>query len=99
MKKKTKVTETVIDEKRVEADGLTYTYALLKREGKRVSNFRIPLYSIKVGLTDELGKYTAAETDELFCDLGKAMVFYDRLVRNLATPIDLCYVVEDEIMR
>lgn len=99
MKAKLKFTETVVEKRTVKKDSMTYSYALLKHESKKLSSFRIPLYAIRIGLTDELGTYTEAQTDELFSDLGKAMVFYDRLIRNLATPIDLAYVVEDEILR
>ena len=97
MKKRTKVTETVIGTKTIEKDGYVYNYTLVKRESRRVVSFRIPLYSIKIELTDPNGKKTEAESHDIFSDLGKAIVFYDRLVRNLATPIDLAYVIEDEI--
>ena len=97
MKKRIKVTETVIGAKTVEKDGYVYCYTLLKRESRRVVSFRIPLYSIKIELTDPSGNKTEAESRDIFSDLGKAIVFYDRLVRNLATPIDLAYVIEDEI--
>ena len=48
-------------------------------------------------ISDPEGDTTSAETRELFADIGKAVSFFDKLVRNLATPIDLAYIVEDEI--
>ncbi len=99
MKKKLKLIETEVGTKTIEKDGFVYVYTLIKRESRRVSSFRIPLYSIKIELSDPEGNKTEAESSDLFSDLGKAIVFYDRLVRNFATPIDLAYVVEDEILR
>ena len=99
MKKKLKLIETEIGNRNIEDNGYIYSYTLIKRESKRVSSFRIPLYSIKIELTDPEGNKTEAQSDDLFSDLGKAIVFFDRLVRNLATPVDLAYVVEDEILR
>lgn len=99
MKKRLKLIETVVGRKTVESGGYVYTYTLIKRESRRISSFRIPLYSIKIELSNPAGEKTEALSHDLFSDLGKAIVFYDRLVRNLATPIDLAYVVEDEILR
>ena len=48
-------------------------------------------------MTDIDGKKTEATAKDLFADVGKALVFYDRMVQNLATPIDLPYIIEDEL--
>ena len=77
--------------------GYTYVYTLSVSESGRVASYKLPLYSISVELTDPEGDTTSAETRELFADIGKAVSFFDKLVRNLATPIDLAYIVEDEI--
>ena len=39
----------------------------------------------------------ARTPEELMADMDKALSFYDKIVKNLATPIDLAYVVEDEM--
>ena len=70
-----------------ESEGYSYTYELILREGERTHDWRLPLYSVKISMTDPDGRTSQREATELF----------DRLVRNLATPIDLSYVVEDEV--
>ena len=82
----------------VTSEGASYKYTLWVRESDRVASFRLPLYSISIDMRTSDGKETAARTGDVFSDLGKATVFYERLVENLATPINLAYVLEDEIM-
>ncbi len=97
MKNSSKTTKTAIrTEERIE-DGFVYKYILNMEESIRVASYKLPLYSISVKLTDRDGNTTAADTKQIFADLGKAFSFFDMLVRNLATPIDLPYIVEDEI--
>lgn len=91
------VKETVIKTESIEYDGAIYSYGLMKHESSRVSSYRIPLYSIEISFTDTAGNTTSAQTGELFSNINKAFEFYDKMVRNLATPIDLVYVVEDEM--
>lgn len=90
------LTECVLKETR-EADGIIYTYTLILHEDKKLTSIGIPLYSISVDMISvESGRHTSATTKELFADEQKAKLFFDKLVRNLATPIDLAYIVEDE---
>lgn len=77
-------------------DGIIYEYFLLSGESSRVASFKIPLYSITVKMTKD-GETTEGSIVEVFADLGKATVFYEKLVANLATPIDLTYILEDRI--
>lgn len=79
-------------------DGFLYTYELILREGKRTDDWKLPLYSVRVSMTDGSGKKSQREARDVFSDKGRALEFFDKLVRNLATPIDLCYVVEDEVL-
>lgn len=79
------------------ADGCLYTYELTMRQGERTVDWRLPLYSVKVKMTDAEGKSSQREARDLFTCPKRARAFFDKLVRNLATPIDLGYVVEDEI--
>ena len=95
--KKEKLLESVIRANTVLSDGNEYKYSLFARESANVASYRIPLYSISVKMTDSEGNETHATVGDIFADVGKALVFYDRLVRHLATPIDLPYILEDEI--
>ena len=91
--------ETLIRREIVEDKNNTYSYELLMKENKKTSGYGLPLSSIRVGFTDENGNSSEAEADEIFADPGKAILFFEKLVRNLATPIDTAYIVEDEITR
>lgn len=79
-------------------DGYSYTYELLVRRGVRTADFGLSLYSIKISMTDPSGNRSEREATDVFSSSNEAVRFFDRLVRNLATPIDLCYVVEDEVI-
>ena len=53
--------------------------------------------SVEVDMENvKCGKTTTARSGELFSEEKKALAFFEKLVRNLATPIDLAYIVEDE---
>ena len=91
--------ETLIRREVIGDEGRTYSYELVMKENEKLSGYKMPLYSIKVGLSDESGVKTEAEVKELFADPGKALLFFDKLVRNLATPIDTAYIIEDELAR
>lgn len=97
MGKTSPVKKTVIRENELESGGAFYKYALIKKESRKITRYVVPLYSIEVKMTDENGKSTNAYVSDIFADVGKALVFYDKLVKNLATPIDLSYVLEDEM--
>ena len=96
MKRKTEEL-TVVKSATVERDGAEFRYSLIKKDSGAVSSFGIPLYSIQIELTDSDGRRTEACAGDVFVDIGKALVFFDRMVKNLATPIDLAYVIEDEL--
>ena len=87
---------SIKEEKRI-ADGVVYTYRLLINDSFRYSSIGLPLYSVEVEMEDvKCEKVTKARAGELFSEEGKALSFFRKLVRNLATPIDLAYIVEDE---
>lgn len=91
-----KVQTTVREETRETEDAI-YTYTLSVRTGDSVASFGLSLYSIEIRMTDKYGKHTSAELNDVFSESRKAFRFFDKLVKNLATPIDLPYVLEDEI--
>jgi hypothetical protein len=94
---KNKLYEQLIRKVEREADGFFYTYELTCREADEVAAFRLPLYSIHISLCDSEGYHRQSTAKDIFSNLAKAESFFDKIVRNLATPIDLMYVLEDEI--
>ena len=99
MKIKERSLKTIIRDEQVTKDGCYYRYKLMMTKSSKVASYRIPLYSIEIEMKDSFGELTECSVDNIFADLGKAVVFYDRMIRNLATPIDLPYIVEDEIFK
>ena len=97
MKNGSKISKIAVKKEEKFENGYTYKYVLNMQESLKVASYKLPLYSISVELTDKNGVKTSAETKEIFADVGKAISFFDTLVRNLATPIDLAYIVEDEL--
>lgn len=96
MAKRKGVREIIIKSDTVECDGCSYEYTLTVRESSRVASYRIPLYSVSVRMFDGEGKETFGEANDAFSDVGKALVFYEKLVEHLATPLNLPYILEDE---
>ena len=75
---------------------ISYTYTLFFERSGKVASFGLPLYSIKVEMIKD-GVTTERILKEIFSDIGKANVFFEMLADNLATPIDLPYILEDKI--
>ena len=73
-----------------------YTYELSVRLGTDTANFRLPLYSVRISMTDAYGNTREGCVGDAFADSAKAIKFYERLVDGLATPIDRPYILEDE---
>ena len=96
MKRRGKTIETVI-RRDVRYDGENhYEYELIAAESDGSVGMRLTLYSICTRMTDKDESVSEARINEAFADAGQAILFYDKVVRNLATPIDLRYVLEDE---
>ena len=95
MKQKT-LNSLVMREER-QADGNYYVYELMVREGARTADFGLSLYSIRISMTDKSGLCSQREATDVFTNPERAIEFFNKLVNNLATPIDLVYVIEDEI--
>lgn len=80
--------------------GYEYKYELTCSLGDRVASYGIPLYSVSIEMKQDGSEGKSENSaNNLFSDLGKASVFFDRMVDNLATPIDLPYIVEDEFSK
>ena len=91
------INDKIIRKEKIESDGYCYIYELSERRGHRMADFGVKLYSITVSMTDSNGKVRKSEAKDVFSSKRKAIEFFDKIVRNLATPIDLKYVIEDEI--
>jgi hypothetical protein len=94
---KTLMRETIIKSDFKESDGAKYKYALIMNESNKVASYKLPLYSVKIEMVDKDGNLTSARTGDLFADVGKAISFFKKLTENLATPLNLPYILEDEM--
>lgn len=99
MARKEKTVDTKIRTEIHEQDGISYKYELIMRESQSLASWRMPLYSISVEMTQSDSTVTSAETPEIFADAGRAIDFFEKLTKNLVTPINLPYVVEDELLK
>ena len=97
MARRVNLRDTVIRSEVRESEGRLYKYELVMTESDRGTSFKLPLYSVRVEYMDADGVSTEARAHDIFADVGKAIIFFERIVENLATPIDLPYVVEDEL--
>ena len=87
--------QTVREEKRTD-NGIEYKYTLSVRRSDRTASYGLALYSIKVEMTDLTGAVSEASLVDAFRSAELAFRFFDRVVDNLATPIDLPFVFDDE---
>ena len=92
-----KVCDRVIRKEERSDAGYLYSYELVERRGDTTADFGVHLYSIKVKMTDSNGRSRKSEARDIFSSKEKAIIFFDKIIRNLATPIDLKYIVEDEM--
>ena len=95
MRKNNTANETIRDVTKIE-NGTIYRYILTAEKSKNVASYQLPLYSVEVIMTKD-GKVTKNSVNNVFADVGKALSFFEQISRNLATPIDLPYVLEDKI--
>ncbi|MBQ8690044.1 MAG: hypothetical protein IJ515_06770 [Clostridia bacterium] len=81
-----------------ELDGIEYRYELTSSRATDVASYGLPLYSVSVSMHfRDTGRVSEGRTENIFSDVNKAGRFFDKIVDNLATPIDLPYIVEDEL--
>ena len=96
MKKNIEALE-IMRRRTVEENGAKYTYTLLLKRVKRRYAPKLPSYSVMIEMKSEDGRITSAESGYIFVDLGKAIVFYERLIEHLCTPLNLPYILCDSI--
>jgi len=99
MKETLKPTSVNIRTEMREMDGVGYKYDLTMRESLHIASYGIPLYSIAVSMRTDDGQTTSANAVDIFASSDKAIAFFEKLVANLVTPIDLPYVIEDELSK
>ena len=87
--------KTVREELRYD-DGMEYKYTLTVRRSDRTASYGLALYSVKAELVDNEGIHSEASLIDAFRSPEAAFRFFDHITRNLATPIDLPFVFEDE---
>lgn len=76
-----------------------YEYILSVRVSERTASFGLQLYSISVTMTTAEGCRSESRLEDVFLSSRAAIAFFDKIVENLATPIDLPFVFEDEMGR
>ena len=89
--------KTIILTSHIESPDGSYTYTLYYADSIKTASMGLRLYSISVEFVDREGVRGFAEAKEFFADKRKAMEFYNRLVSGLATPLNLPYIIEDEL--
>ena len=89
--------EQIIRREVRKADGYEYVYELTVKVSRMVASFTLSLYSVSVSMKSKGEKATYYRINDIFSDLGKATKFFGMLVENLATPIDVPYVLEDSL--
>ena len=88
MRRRAMPRQETVREAVVSSDGYTYKYSLLASEGG--------MYSLKIVMQNENGEMHSDTASVMTSDGGRAIAFYNRLVKNLATPANLRYCIEDE---
>ena len=97
MKKLKNTAEKRIMKEHTRSDaGADYIYRLYENTPKRIGRMELTLYSVYIRMKKDGMNYENI-LDGVFADVGKALTFYNSLVENLASPIDLNYVFEDRL--
>ena len=86
-------TDTLIRCEKRELEGDLYLYRLTAAK----TGYDANLYSVEIEFSGADGTSTHGSVRDAFADPGRAILFFEKLVRGLATPIDLPYVLEDSM--
>lgn len=97
MTKDDMTTEGMILKKTIFDAGNELTYIMSKNISSSIASFRIPLYSVKIEMKDSEGNFSYYELNNVFANEVKVRCFFDKLVSNLATPMNLPFVFDDEL--
>ena len=74
-----------------------YVYRLIGSEAEISSTVKVMLYSIEVEMNRN-GSITSYKSGNLFLNKDKAERFFVKLIKNLATPANLPYLIEDSLV-
>ena len=97
MTKNEMTTEGMILKKTILDGENELTYIMSKNISTAIASFKITLYSIKIEMKNSDGNFSFYELNNVFANEVKARCFFDKLVSNLATPINLPFVFDDEM--
>ncbi len=86
--------ETVIRREEIFEPGIVYRYELILSEGNDTASFGIKLYEINTEMEID-GARTSYRSGGLFSNEEKGVSFFEKLVENRATPINIPYIIED----
>ena len=87
-------TETVIRSEKVLDRGNLYCYTLTESDSANGTM----LYSLRISLRMKNGEFSENTARDIFTEKSAAMHFFDKMLKNLATPLNLPYVIEDELL-
>ena len=95
----TKTRGTIIRRELLSEGGNEYEYTLSMRESEMTASYCLPLYSVGVKMRRSDGELSEATIEDAFRSAEAAFRFFNLIVENVATPIDLPFVFEDESLR
>ena len=75
-------------------DGILYRYMLSEENKDTCAGCFSRSYSVKIIMKRELEESSSVAVRAFF-EIKTAELFFDKIVRCLATPIDLAYLIED----
>ena len=75
-----------------EKDGIKYSYTLVMNDEVSTPT----LHTVKIRMKSNDGSINTYAKEEIFAAQASAVAFLDKLVDNLATPINLPFVIADE---
>jgi hypothetical protein len=90
MRRRTGGVQDILRETVISQGGYSYKYTL------SVGQAPSSAYSLKIVMKSTDGISNQSSASVVISDGGRAVEFYNKLVRNLATPANLPYCVEDE---
>ncbi len=90
MRRRAMPEQETIRETIIASGGYTYKYTLSAAKGADA------MYSLKIVMRGDEGDSRSNTASVAISDGGRAIAFYNKLVRNLATPSNLQYCIEDE---
>ena len=92
------ICDNIMIEENRHKDGFFYTYELILREGVRTADFRLPLYSIRISLTDGQGRKSQKEARDVFTDRKKAERLFTMLTTRFSSPPSASQIIVSSVL-